>query len=123
MSRRRAEAISRTGTEGMRQARENPASSYCNRLVTDPGNVRKILLECLDIGRHVHGRHCDSKVMSSQVIDGVIGQSLAETRRKLRVFFSGHSVRKFLRMYTTPAKVCSSTRRLYACIQIGRAYT
>ena len=41
-------------------------------------------LECLDIGRHVHGRHYDISVMSCQAKNGVIAESSPEKDRNLR---------------------------------------
>ena len=42
------------------------AGGLGNRLVADAGDVRQILLERLDIGRHVHRRHYDIMMMSWQ---------------------------------------------------------
>ena len=35
---------------------------------TEDFDRSQILLECLDVGRHVHGQHCDITMMSCQVI-------------------------------------------------------
>ena len=44
-----------------------------------PATFARSGLECLDIGRHVHGRHYDISVMSCQAKNGVIAES---SRRK-----------------------------------------
>jgi len=67
-----AEDVHQAEPEGWLQGCRDSTRSVGNRLVAHCGDGFQILLECLDEGRHVHGRHYDITMMSRQVFDGVI---------------------------------------------------